>query len=700
VKAPEPWRDSVSRGTLTVSAVVAPLLAALGLFVGSTQREAPDVAVLVSAGVLLPILRWGWRGPIRRRASAAIATMLAAALYLTARAGFAAGANGVVISACVLGGIILGRRLGLALIGVSALAHVVIGILVVKRVFLLDPREVDPLLHRTWLRMAASTALLAVLLALVIDFVIRHLEASEERYRSLVDHSLDGVLLTTPSGDVLEANPAACAILQRTPEEIRALGRDGLVDVGDSGLAPLLEKRRLTGKMRGEINVIRKDGKRIPVELGSAVFRDRNGELKTSVWMRDLSDRRRAENEQRILAELGAVLSPLRYESSLDDVAPLIARNLADLVIFFVVQPDGELQRVAAAARDPAQAWIADAVMASLRTTVGPDHPARWVVRERSPAIRHFSEEALEALAENPEHLRLLRAMRFRSTLVVPLDLGGACGGALALASSQPFEEADLPLALEIGRRCALFIEGARLYRSEQSAIQARDEVLAVVAHDLRNPLASMMFQLALLRRSPGELERRSMEPIEMLEHTARRMSRILQDLLDVSKVEAGRIELDLAWLSPAEVIAEVSRSQREQVHWRLLELRTDVAADLPDVLADRSRVLQVFENLIGNAIKFTDEGSISVGARAEGAEVVFWVADTGVGIAAEDLSHVFDRFWQASRSERTGAGLGLAIVRQIVEAHRGRLWVDSEPGSGSTFFFTLPSTPGGQSQA
>jgi signal transduction histidine kinase len=102
-----------------------------------------------------------------------------------------------------------------------------------------------------------------------------------------------------------------------------------------------------------------------------------------------------------------------------------------------------------------------------------------------------------------------------------------------------------------------------------------------------------------------------------------------------------------------------------------------------------------VFENLVGNALKFTTDGSITVGAKLEGTDVAFWVADTGIGIAAEDTAHVFDRFWQARKPERSGAGLGLAIVRQIVQAHRGRLWVESTLGVGSTFFFTLPTTAG-----
>jgi signal transduction histidine kinase len=545
VTAPEPWRDSVSRATLTVCAVVAPLLAAFGLVVESTQREAPDIAVLVSAGVLLPLFRFWRRVHVRRRATAAILIMFAAAVYLTARAGFAAGLNGVVVS--------------------------------------------------------ASTSLLAVLLALVTDLVIRRVEAN--------------------------ARATAAAL------------------------------RQLRGAQE------------------------------------------HAQEAQRILAELGAVLSPLRYESSLTDVAPLVARNLADLVVFFVVQADGELHRVAAATRDPAQAWIADAIMTSLRATVRPDHPARRVVRDRQPFIRQFAPESLEEAAESPEHLRTLRALRLRSSMVVPLVVGDDCQGALGLSSSShAFDEADLPLALEIGRRCALFIENARLHRSEKAAIQARDEVVAIVAHDLRSPLATMMFQLAVLRHPSGKAERRSMETIEALEHSTRRMSRILEDLLDVTRLEAGQLELSRARVSPAEIIAEISGSQREQVRSRSLELRTEVAPDLPDVWADRSRALQVFENLIGNAIKFTTEGGIVLGARVQmgdgdgDGEVVFWVADTGVGIAAEDVGHVFDRFWQARRSRRSGAGLGLAIVREIVQAHGGRLWVDSALGAGSTFFFTLPT--------
>jgi len=422
-----------------------------------------------------------------------------------------------------------------------------------------------------------------------------------------------------------------------------------------------------------------------PVALGTA---DR-----LIIPMRDLTERKRAEREDRILAELGAVLSPIRYDSPLTEVAPLVARDMADLVVFYVVQADGDLQRAAVATRDPAQAWISGALMAD-RSSVRADHPARRVMQERRPLLRPVAPaDSPDRHVETDEQSRGLRALALTNSLFVPLLIGDTCLGVLGLgSSSKPFEEEDIPLVLEIGRRCALFIESARLHRSEKRATQMRDEVLQILAHDLRNPLGSAMMQLALLRRPHGRPERRATRPIEALERAIKRMSRILEDLLEVTRVEAGQLELARARMTPSEIVAQVVESQRECVLRQSLELRTELAPDLPDVWADGSKVLQVIENLIGNAVKFTTAGSITVGAKAERGEVVFWVADTGCGIAVEDVPRVFDRFWQAQRADRSGAGLGLAIVSGIVQAHGGRVWLESKLGAGSTFFFSLPT--------
>jgi signal transduction histidine kinase len=184
---PEPWRESVLRGMLTVTAVVVPMLAALGIFVGATHRDPQDIAVMVTAGVLCPLLRLAGRLPVRPRAVASILTLFATGIFLLGRAGFAAGLSVVIVTTCVLGVITLGRNLGLAMIGLSAVAHIVIGLLVSHHVLRLAPREVDPMLIRNWIRMAASTSLLAVLLATVIDFVIRHVEANASATTRVLD---------------------------------------------------------------------------------------------------------------------------------------------------------------------------------------------------------------------------------------------------------------------------------------------------------------------------------------------------------------------------------------------------------------------------------------------------------------------------------------------------------------------------------
>ena len=166
-------------------------------------------------------------------------------------------------------------------------------------------------------------------------------------------------------------------------------------------------------------------------------------------------------------------------------------------------------------------------------------------------------------------------------------------------------------------------------------------------------------------------------------------MNRLIQDLLDVALMESGQLTIERARLSARELIVAAVDMQRPLASSSSLELRVDVDRDVPDVWGDRDRLLQVFENLIGNAIKFTKAGGrITVGAASRDHEVVFWVADTGGGIAAENLPHVFDRFWQATRAGRQGAGLGLPITKGIVEAHGGRIWVESTLGPGHHLLF------------
>jgi len=221
-------------------------------------------------------------------------------------------------------------------------------------------------------------------------------------------------------------------------------------------------------------------------------------------------------------------------------------------------------------------------------------------------------------------------------------------------------------------------------------AVAERDQVLGIVAHDLRNPLANILIACATLDRRGEESE---LKPKELISRAAQRMNRLIEDLLDVSLVEAGQLKLERQRIAVKDLVSEAVGMQAPLASSSKIDLRLAAGADLNDVLGDRHRLLQVLENLIGNALKFTQAGGhITVGAVPRDHEVMFSVADTGSGIAPQDLTHVFDRFWQTTtRTRRLGAGLGLPITKGIVEAHGGRIWVESRFGRGSSFFFTLP---------
>jgi PAS domain S-box-containing protein len=232
--------------------------------------------------------------------------------------------------------------------------------------------------------------------------------------------------------------------------------------------------------------------------------------------------------------------------------------------------------------------------------------------------------------------------------------------------------------------------ESKRAHEALRRAVAAREQVLGIVAHDLRNPLSNIVLACSTLTDGEHEPEP---HPKQVISRAAARMNRLIQDLLDVSLVEAGQMKIQPQRLSATILVLDAAEMQRPLASSSGIDVQLAVENGLHDVWGDRHRILQVFENLIGNALKFTPtDGRVTVGAARRDLEVMFWVADNGPGIAAENLPHVFDRFWRATtRTGRLGAGLGLPITKGIVEAHGGRIWAESQLGKGSSFFFTLP---------
>ncbi len=221
--------------------------------------------------------------------------------------------------------------------------------------------------------------------------------------------------------------------------------------------------------------------------------------------------------------------------------------------------------------------------------------------------------------------------------------------------------------------------------------VRARDEVLGVVAHDLQNPLNVIsMAANMLLQRVTEQSARR---PIERILRSVQRATRLLRDLLDVGALEEGRFAIERRRLDPTALILSALESQQSLAADASVITATDLSPELPLIDADEERLLEVLENLIGNAIKFTPVGgTITVGAARENDDIKIWVEDNGSGIPPQHLPHIFDRFWQAKRADRRGTGLGLTICKGIVQAHEGRIWAESSEGNGTKVSFTLPA--------
>ena len=410
----------------------------------------------------------------------------------------------------------------------------------------------------------------------------------------------------------------------------------------------------------------------------------------------DITERRRMEQERRLLAEVSVALSAsLDFEQTLATVTELAVRSVADWCAIDVLEEHGHMRRLKVASADPGKAALC-AVLEQLPANRDLPHLARSVLEgRRSVVVEHVTPQFLGSVAQGPEHLQALRSIGLTSVIGVPLLVRGESMGVLLFGSSNPdrvYGQDDLRWAEPLADRSAVAIENARLYRASVEATQRRDQVLGVVAHDLRNPVSTILMQTSALERARPEFERRSRKPIEVIHRAATRINQLIQDLLDVSLIEMGQLPIQRARLSGGELVVEAVEAQKMLATSSSVDLRVDVAKDVGEVWGEHDRLVQVFENLIGNAIKFTTAGGwITVGAASNDQEIVFWVADSGSGIEPSNVPRIFDRFWQATRGDRRGAGLGLPIAKGIVEAHGGHIWVESTLDRGSTFFFSIP---------
>jgi signal transduction histidine kinase len=414
-----------------------------------------------------------------------------------------------------------------------------------------------------------------------------------------------------------------------------------------------------------------------------------------------------AEEAQRraaFLAEASRRLSAsLNYEATLARVARLPVPFIADWCMVDVLEHDrGALRRAVVVHADPAKTEAARRLERSVPIDrVFPAAVAR-VLRSGESVLWEQQDDCPRSADPDlsAEDAAILADLGLTRCLSVPLVSRGTTLGVLTIAARRDdvsYGAADQSLIEELGRRAALAIDNARLYESAQRAIRAREELVAVVSHDLKSPLSTALMNVQiLLRRLPhGEEARDLRRPVERIQKAAERMERLIRDLLDLAKLDAGHLTIAPASEEVHALVGDAVELLREAAAEKSLRLQQRVASGVGRARCDRDRVLQVIANLLGNAIKFTPAGGeIAICAELSGAEVLFSVRDTGPGIAEGDRAWIFDRYWQAKQTAHQGTGLGLSIAKGLVEVHGGKIWVESEVNVGSTFYFTLPAAP------
>ena len=416
------------------------------------------------------------------------------------------------------------------------------------------------------------------------------------------------------------------------------------------------------------------------------------------------AERQRAERRLRFLADASSQLaSSLEHRVTLERVARLAVPTVADWCFVDVLDEDGRLRRVEVAHADPArarEAVILRRYPPATSMAEGIAKVLRTGVSELSPS---FQESLLARITMGAEHLRVVGSLGIRSTIRVPLIARGRTLGVMSFLttdSGRTYTAADLALCEDLGRRCAVAIDNARLYEEAQAAIRTRDEFLSIASHELRTPVTGIKGYAQILLRAEerGQLDpdrlRRSLMTID---EATDRLTTLTADLLDVSRIRTGQLPLHLETIDLAALLRTIVGRYEDQLDDRHRLVATIPSMPCP-VDADRSRLDQVMTNVLDNAIKYSPEGGeVRITLESSDGGLLVRVADQGIGLPPDSVEAIFQPFGRAANAARRsvpGMGLGLYICRTIVERHGGRVWATSAgEDQGTTFGVWLPAS-------
>jgi PAS domain S-box-containing protein len=521
-----------------------------------------------------------------------------------------------------------------------------------------------------------------------------------ERYRFLAESMPHKVFTAASDGPIDYVNPQWTVFTGLSFEEIRGWGWTRCVHPQDVEETVRRWQSSIdTGRpFTFEHRLRRSDGVyRWHLTCVHAV-RDIDGQAR--MWIgsgTDIDDHKRAERDQRLLAELSERLieSPT-WSDMLHGVARCVVPTIADVCAIDDVEPDGSVRRREVVFADPdKQRELGEAARRfapQLSWHTPQDHV---LATGRAVLLATIPEHEVGSVAHDEDHARFIRDVGPRSMMVFPLSARGKVLGVLTLAmaeSNRRYRLSDFRLGRQVAHVAALAVDSARLYDNARRANRARQDALAGISHDLKTPLSVIL--MSAMAMTPSGQDSGSRKQIESIQRAAELMNHVVGELLDNATIDADKLVLRRQRLSVVSLVCDAVEAMQQMAASKGLLIACELPPQISTIFGDSDRLHRVFANMIGNAIKFTpDGGAIIIRAREAGRVVEFSVADSGIGIETADLSHVFERFWQGRGTTRQGTGLGMAIAKGIVEAHGGQIWIQTNVGAGSTFFFTVPRT-------